>query len=63
MDNKSGIPFDAESLLKLIAVMLTLLTVYAARLSICILSSYVLKKSSLVTCVWTAFWKKKDSKS
>lgn len=52
LTSEAGTIFSASEILKLLVVMLTLMIVYAAQLSVCVLLAFVLKKSVLVVAIY-----------
>jgi len=54
LTSTAGTAFSASDIFKLLAIMLTLLIVYAAQLSICLLLSFTLKKPFIVIAIYYA---------
>jgi len=55
LTSEAGIAFSASEIWKLLAVMLTLMIVYMAKLSVCVLLAFVLKKPVLVVAIYYGF--------
>ena len=55
LTSEAGTAFSASQVLKLLAVMLTLIIVYVAQLSVCIPLALVLKKPVLVVAIYYGF--------